>query len=91
MRPDDLVARAERLTLDDVQRAPQLLLAVKRAGSTLLPIELKAAARLRVGDAKHLRTFRFGRRSRPGLVLQTGDAIEWLAPGVLAAPWWKVL
>jgi hypothetical protein len=19
------------------------------------------------------------------------DAIEWLAPGVLAAPWWKVL
>src|SRR5712692_11213778 len=29
--PDDLVARAERLTLDEVQRAPQLLLAVKRA------------------------------------------------------------
>src|SRR5436309_12742705 len=28
---DDLVARAERLTLDEVQRAPQLLLAVKRA------------------------------------------------------------
>lgn len=47
----------------------------------------------RVGDAKHLRTFReeYGRRSRPGLVLHTGDAIEWLAPGVLEAPWWKVL
>lgn len=29
--PDDLVAHAERLTLDEVQRAPQLLLAVKRA------------------------------------------------------------
>src|SRR5713226_7490777 len=29
--PDDLVARAERLTLDEVQRAPQILLAVKRA------------------------------------------------------------
>src|SRR5579864_7709839 len=29
--PDDLVVRAERLTLDEVQRAPQLLLAVKRA------------------------------------------------------------
>lgn len=28
--PDDLVARAERLTLDEVQRAPQILLAVKR-------------------------------------------------------------
>src|SRR5262245_47430419 len=29
--PDDLVARAEQLTLDEVQRAPSLLLAVKRA------------------------------------------------------------
>ena len=25
------------------------------------------------------------------LVLHTGDATEWLAPGILAAPWWKVL
>jgi uncharacterized protein len=60
---------------------------------TLLPIEVKASARPRVGDAKHLRTFReeYGRRCRPGLVLHTGDVIEWLAPGVLAAPWWKVL
>jgi hypothetical protein len=24
-------------------------------------------------------------------VLHTGDAIEWLAPGLLAAPWWRVL
>jgi hypothetical protein len=24
-------------------------------------------------------------------VLHTGDAIEWLAPRVLAAPWWRVL
>jgi hypothetical protein len=63
------------------------------AGSMLLPIEVKATARPRVGDAKHLRTFReeYGRHCRPGLVLHTGDAIEWLAPGVLAAPWWKVL
>src|SRR2546428_4193157 len=30
--PDDLVARAERLTPDAVQRAPQLPLAVKRGG-----------------------------------------------------------
>ncbi|MBI3490248.1 MAG: hypothetical protein HY047_00365 [Acidobacteria bacterium] len=45
------------------------------------------------GNAKHLRTFReeYDRRCRPGLVLHTGDAIEWLAPGALAAPWWKVL
>jgi predicted AAA+ superfamily ATPase len=63
------------------------------AGSMLLPIEVRATARARVGDAKHLRTFReeYGRHCRPGLVLHTGDAIEWLAPGVLAAPWGKVL
>src|SRR3989449_790323 len=66
---------------------------VIEAGRTLLPIEVKATTRPRVSDAKHLRSFReeYGRRCRPGLVLHTGDAIEWLAPGGLAAPWWKVL
>lgn len=66
---------------------------VIEAGGTLLPIEVKATAKPRVGDAKHLRTFRkeYGRRCRPGLVLHTGDSTEWLAPGALAAPWWKVL
>jgi hypothetical protein len=41
------------------------------ASRTLLPIEVKATARPRVSDAKHLRTFRqeYGRRCRPGLVL----------------------
>jgi hypothetical protein len=66
---------------------------VIEAGRALLPIEVKAAARPRVDDARHLCAFRdeYGRRCRPGLVLHTGDAIEWLAPGVLAAPWWKIL
>jgi predicted AAA+ superfamily ATPase len=66
---------------------------VIEAGGTLLPIEVKATAKPRVGDAKHLRAFRaeYGRRCRPGLVLHTGDTTEWLAPGLLAAPWWKVL
>jgi predicted AAA+ superfamily ATPase len=66
---------------------------VIEAGRTLVPIEVKATAKPRVDDAKHLRAFReeYGRRCRPGLVLHTGDAIEWLAPGALAAPWWKVL
>jgi predicted AAA+ superfamily ATPase len=66
---------------------------VIEAGGALLPIEVKATAKPRVGDAKHLRAFReeYGRRCRPGLVLHTGDATEWLAPGLLAAPWWKVL
>jgi hypothetical protein len=44
---------------------------VIEAGSMLLPIEVKATARPRVVDAKHLRTFReeYGRRCRPGLML----------------------
>ena len=62
-------------------------------GNTLLPIEVKATDRPRTGDVKHLLSFRqeYGRRSRPGLLLHTGTRIEWLANGVLAAPWWAVL
>lgn len=66
---------------------------VIEAGRALLPIEVKSTAQPRVDDGKHLRVFReeYGRRCRSGLVLHTGDRIEWLSPGVLAAPWWKVL
>lgn len=66
---------------------------VIEAGGHLLPIEVKSTARPRLGDAKHLRTFRaeYGKKSRAGLLLHTGNTIEWLAPDVLAAPWWKVL
>lgn len=66
---------------------------VIEAARALLPIEVKATTRPRVEDARHLRTFReeYGRRCRPGLLLHAGDVIEWLAPGVLAAPWWKVM
>jgi hypothetical protein len=28
---------------------------------------------------------------RVGLLLHTGFQVEWLAPGILAAPWWRVL
>lgn len=60
---------------------------------TLLPIEIKASEHPRLSDAKKLRTFRkeYGKKSRAGLLLHTGTAIEWLAPDVLAVPWWKVL
>jgi predicted AAA+ superfamily ATPase len=66
---------------------------VIEAGRTLLPIEVKATTRPKVHDAKHIRLFReeYGRRCRAGLVLHAGDAVEWLVPGILAAPWWKVL
>ncbi|MGQ0547370.1 MAG: hypothetical protein ACT4P3_18895 [Betaproteobacteria bacterium] len=52
-----------------------------------------ALARPRLADAAHLRAFRaeYGKRSRAGLLLHTGASLEWLAPDVLAAPWWEVL
>jgi predicted AAA+ superfamily ATPase len=66
---------------------------VIEAGGKLLPIEVKAGARVRLADGAHLRSFRkeYGKRARAGLLLHAGSAIEWLAPDVLAAPWWRVL
>jgi predicted AAA+ superfamily ATPase len=66
---------------------------VVEAEGRLLPIEIKAAARPRLSDAAHLRSFRaeYGRKARAGLLLHTGSQLEWLAPDVLAAPWWRVL
>jgi uncharacterized protein len=59
----------------------------------LLPIEIKASSRPRLGDATNLRSFRaeYGKKARAGLLLHAGNVIEWLAPDVLAAPWWRVL
>lgn len=66
---------------------------VVESGRHLIPIEVKATTRPHQSDAKHLRSFRdeYGRKSRAGLLLHTGNRIEWLAPGILAAPWWRVL
>ncbi len=66
---------------------------VIESGRGLLPIEVKAASRPRLADCAHLRTFRAenGKQARAGLLLHTGNMLEWLAPDVLAAPWWKVL
>ena len=66
---------------------------VIEATGRLLPIEVKATGRPRLGDATHLRTFRseYGKKARAGLLLHTGSTLEWLAPDVLAAPWWRVL
>jgi hypothetical protein len=59
----------------------------------LLPIEVKSGARPRLSDAMRLRSFRkeYGKKARAGLLLHTGGMLEWLAPDVLAAPWWRVL
>ena len=66
---------------------------VIEAGASLLPIEIKATAHPRLRDTTTLRSFRreYAGEARAGLLLHTGDTLEWLAPDVLAAPWWRVL
>jgi hypothetical protein len=66
---------------------------VLETGGRLLPIEVKAGAKPRLADTAHLRTFRaeYGRKARAGLLLHSGSALQWVAPDVLAAPWWRVL
>lgn len=63
------------------------------AGRTLLPIEVKATRRPTLVDARGLQTFRaeYGAKSRAGLLLHDGEDTEWLAPGILSTPWWRVL
>jgi hypothetical protein len=66
---------------------------VIEAGDRLLPIEVKTSARPRLSDAAHLRSFQreYGKKARAGLLLHTGSVTNWLAAGVLATPWWRVL
>ena len=33
----------------------------------------------------------YGRRLRGGLLMHDGERSEWLAEGVLAVPWWRVV
>ena len=62
-------------------------------GRDLLAVEVKATARPRPSDAKHLMTFRdeYGKSVRGCILLHGGDQVEWLGPRVLAAPWWAVV
>lgn len=66
---------------------------VVESGRRVVPIEVKATTRPRVGDAKGLIAFRaeYGARARAGLLLHAGEKTEWLAEGVLAVPWWRVV
>ena len=61
-------------------------------GDSLLPVEVKATANPRLRDTVRLRAFgkEYPDQSRAGLLLHTGKTIEWLAPDVLAVPWWRV-
>ena len=66
---------------------------VIEAGNRLLPVEVKATTRPRRRDIAPLRTFRaeYGEQSRPGLLLHAGELVDWIAPDVLAVPWWRVI
>jgi predicted AAA+ superfamily ATPase len=59
----------------------------------LLPIEVKATAQPRLADAQGLLSFRaeYPDLARAALLLHTGTETAWIAEGVLAAPWWKVI
>jgi predicted AAA+ superfamily ATPase len=59
----------------------------------LLAIEVKATANPRISDAANLGVFlhEYADRNAMALLLHTGEAIEWLAPNVLAVPWWRVI
>lgn len=65
---------------------------LERAG-LLLPIEVKASARPRLADARHLRTFmaEYPELARAGLLLHDGEEVFWLDRQVLAVPWWTVV
>jgi predicted AAA+ superfamily ATPase len=60
---------------------------------SVVPIEVKTTTRPRVADTKGLRSFRdeYADRTRPGLLLHCGEQVERLGPGIIAAPWWRIL
>lgn len=62
-------------------------------GDALVAVEVKATSRPRARDFAHLRAFRdeYGDAVRGCLLLHCGDGVESLAPGIVAAPWWRVL
>jgi predicted AAA+ superfamily ATPase len=66
---------------------------VIEARGKVVPIEVKATRRPRPADAMALQSFRteYGTRARAGLLLHDGDATEWIVPGVLSTPWWRVV
>jgi predicted AAA+ superfamily ATPase len=59
----------------------------------LIPIEIKSANSVRFRDAKNIISFQreYKDRTRQGLLLYNGDETFEVAPGVIAAPWWKVI
>ena len=65
---------------------------IERNGQ-LLPIEVRTGCRPRLSDIRGLRVFRqeYPDLTRSGGLLHGGDDLTWLADGILAAPWWRVI
>jgi predicted AAA+ superfamily ATPase len=59
----------------------------------LLAVEVKATANPGYNDSKGLRSFlqEYGDTALGGLLLHGGDSTFWLATGVLAVPWSKII
>lgn len=62
-------------------------------GDTLLPIEVKATTTLGTRDTTAAILFleEYGRQVPGAVILYGGARTFWIAPRVLAAPWWKVM
>ena len=65
---------------------------VIECGERVLAVEVTAAA-ARYADTTGLRLFREEYRERfaGGLLLHGGTEMQWMADGVLAVPWWRIL
>lgn len=59
----------------------------------LIPINVTTAERPSVTEAQGLHMFRLlhGTHSCAGLILHCGMETYWIYPGILAAPWWRVI
>jgi len=58
----------------------------------LLPVEVKSATSVSLGDARHLRRFRTLHGNSPrGLMLSSDPEIHLLGDRIISAPWWAVL
>ena len=66
---------------------------VIESGSRLLAIEVKATAKPGLSDIAGLRLFReeYPERFAGGLLLHGGSETQWMAEGIVVAPWWRVI
>ena len=66
---------------------------VIESGDRLLAIEVKIAAKPRLGDLAGLRLFQeeYPEQFAGGLLLHGGSETQWMAAGILATPWWRVI